>query len=73
MRTESLFARDPRNAELGRDIAVSHDKVGRVLLDDGKIELEGVRFEIFREATSYSVASDRAPAVPLGCCSAHVA
>jgi hypothetical protein len=27
---------------------------------DGKIELEGVRFEIFREATSYSVASDRA-------------
>ena len=27
---------------------------------EGKIELEGVRFEIFRETTSYSVASDRA-------------
>lgn len=27
---------------------------------DGKVELEGVRFEIFRDATSYSVASDAA-------------
>ena len=28
---------------------------------DGKVELEGVNFEIFRDSTSYSVASDTRP------------